>query len=212
MREKKVRRFAALDKDAIVDSDSEGNEPVADRHEAQMEGQNLNILLQDLEKRIRGILGEHIQLSLNLGDSPEGIEVDPGQVEWVIMNLVANARSGMRDGGNMTITTTNVLRIGRGPCADNPFEPSMRRHARVSFRYLQNGAPQERDFPMSLSIMNDILGKKGGEIWVGSGQEREAVIHVFLPALSKGLDEQESEEFEKKVIKDARWWQRLLPR
>ena len=172
-----------------------------------MEVRNLNILLQDLERKIRGILGENIQLNLILGNLPEGIEIDLSQVEWVIMNLVANALSGMPDGGKITITTTDVMRIGRGPRKDEPFEPSMNRHAKLSMRYIQKGELKEQNFPMSLAIMNDILAKKGGEIWLSSDREREAVVHVFLPILPKDSEAQKAGETEKKIIKGSKWGQ-----
>lgn len=174
-----------------------------------MKGGNLNSLLRDLEKRIRGILGKNIQLSLNLGDLPDRIETDPGQVEWVVMNLMANAFSRMPDGGRVSIATANVLRVGGGPRKEVIPESWARRHAKLSISYVQNVEIQGQDFPMSLAIMNGVLERRGGEIWWSRGREHETTINVFLPARLQDPEAPASQKTEEKNPKGLRWWQSL---
>jgi len=69
---------------------------------------NLNTVITDLEKMLRRLIGEDINLILDLDPALKAVEADPGQIEQVIMNLVINARDAMPRGGKVTIQTANV--------------------------------------------------------------------------------------------------------
>ncbi len=69
---------------------------------------DLNALVFDMEKMLRPIIGEHIEVQTELSPELGRINVDPGQMEQVIMNLVLNARDAMARGGSITIETANV--------------------------------------------------------------------------------------------------------
>ena len=51
------------------------------------------------------LIGEHIELTLQLGDERAAVMADANQIEQVLMNLLTNARDAMPDGGNLTIGT-----------------------------------------------------------------------------------------------------------
>jgi PAS domain S-box-containing protein len=70
---------------------------------------NLNGLVENLLKMIRRLIGEHIQLTFIPGNGLNLVHVDPGKIEQVLMNLCINARDAMPQGGNLTITTQNIL-------------------------------------------------------------------------------------------------------
>jgi signal transduction histidine kinase/ActR/RegA family two-component response regulator len=65
---------------------------------------DLSVLLKDLEKMLRRLVREDIQLVLHLHPSPLPVLVDPGQIEQVLMNLVINARDAMPTGGTITVS------------------------------------------------------------------------------------------------------------
>jgi nitrogen-specific signal transduction histidine kinase len=66
---------------------------------------NLNALIHDLEKMIRRIIGEDIQVITIFHDKEASVKVDPNQIEQVILNLVVNSRDAMPQGGTLTIET-----------------------------------------------------------------------------------------------------------
>ncbi|MGO9310419.1 MAG: PAS domain-containing protein [Spirochaetia bacterium] len=66
-----------------------------------------NSLLRDVEKILARLAGEDIELMTFLRPEAGDIKADPGQIEQVLLNLVANARDAMPNGGKLTIETSN---------------------------------------------------------------------------------------------------------
>jgi CheY-like chemotaxis protein len=64
--------------------------------------------VRGLEKMLRRIIGEDIDVTLALMDSPGAVVADAGEIEQVIMNLVVNARDAMPGGGSLAIETSRV--------------------------------------------------------------------------------------------------------
>jgi PAS domain S-box-containing protein len=69
---------------------------------------NLNQVIEGVEKMLRRILGEDVDFLQVLAPNLGLVRADPGQVEQVLMNLVANARDAMAEGGKLTIETSNL--------------------------------------------------------------------------------------------------------
>jgi signal transduction histidine kinase len=66
---------------------------------------DLNSLIRDMEKMLRRLLGEPITLKCHLGAALPQVRMDPGQVEQILLNLAANARDAMPEGGTFTVAT-----------------------------------------------------------------------------------------------------------
>ncbi|MBK8277394.1 MAG: response regulator [Nitrospira sp.] len=64
---------------------------------------SLNALLDDFESMLRRVIGEDIQLTVNLSQDDLRIKMDPALVEQIVMNLVVNARDAMPNGGRLTL-------------------------------------------------------------------------------------------------------------
>jgi PAS domain S-box-containing protein len=69
---------------------------------------DINAVLGDLEKMLRRIIGEHIELSFHPGVEVGLVKADPGQITQIAMNLCLNAKDAMPEGGKLLIETANV--------------------------------------------------------------------------------------------------------
>jgi len=69
---------------------------------------DLNEVCTGMEKILRRVIGEDVELTSVAGPGLLKIMVDPGQMEQVIMNLAVNARDAMPKGGTLTIETANT--------------------------------------------------------------------------------------------------------
>ena len=70
---------------------------------------NLNHVLHELEKMLKRLIGEDIELQIFYDEHLGTIKADPTQIEQVIMNLIVNARDAMPKGGKLTIELKNQL-------------------------------------------------------------------------------------------------------
>jgi two-component system cell cycle sensor histidine kinase/response regulator CckA len=69
---------------------------------------HLNELVLQIEKLLRRLIGEDIELVTIPAAVRDVAEADPGRLEQVIMNLAVNARDAMPNGGKLTIETGTV--------------------------------------------------------------------------------------------------------
>jgi PAS domain S-box-containing protein len=70
---------------------------------------NLNDLILNLKKMLDPLIGEDVALVTQLDPGLGLIQVDPGQIEQVIINLAVNARDAMPNGGTLRLETRNVI-------------------------------------------------------------------------------------------------------
>ena len=94
-----TRRAAALTKQLLAFSRSEPVQPV---------DLQLSEVVSGIEKMLRRIIGEDIELFIELSPTLGLVRADPGQLDQVLLNLVVNARDAMPSGGQLTIATQNV--------------------------------------------------------------------------------------------------------
>ena len=66
---------------------------------------DLNEALHSLIDMLRSLIGENIVLDCNTFDEPVYVEIDPSDIEQVILNLAVNARDAIEGNGTITITT-----------------------------------------------------------------------------------------------------------
>ena len=69
---------------------------------------DLNQLVIDLDRMLRRLIGEDIELVILTTQEKSAVHVDPGQMEQVIVNLAVNSRDSMPEGGKITIETSIV--------------------------------------------------------------------------------------------------------
>ncbi len=69
---------------------------------------DLNVVLRDLETLLERLIYENIILVLSLGTHADSIFADPASIGHMLMNMAANARDAMPEGGSLTIATSKV--------------------------------------------------------------------------------------------------------
>ncbi len=79
----------------------------------------INAVIETMGSMLRRLLGEDIELTLQLAPDVGRVLADAGQLEQVVMNLAVNARDAMARGGKLTIATSNAeVAAGADLCAD----------------------------------------------------------------------------------------------
>ena len=78
------------------------------RQMLQPEILDLNVVVADMDRMLRRLIGEHITFVSVPAPDLGRVRADPSQIEQVLVNLVVNARDAMPNGGRLTIETANV--------------------------------------------------------------------------------------------------------
>jgi PAS domain S-box-containing protein len=151
-----------------------------------------NALLRRLNALLRRVLGEHIEVNIELSSS-YCVRADASQLEQVILNLVTNARDSMPGGGRLTLQTSDVeLDVQQaGPQPEVLPGP----HVRILVRDTGAGIPAS-DLPhvfepffttrqggtgLGLATCYGIVKQTGGHITVQSELGSGTTFEVFLP-------------------------------
>jgi signal transduction histidine kinase len=102
---------------------------------------NLNDLIADMDRMLRRLIGEEVELATSLAPDLKSVKADPGQIEQVLMNLVVNAYDAMSQGGKIDIETANVtldvLHVRQHP------EACLGPHVMLSVSDNGSGMPEE---------------------------------------------------------------------
>ena len=69
---------------------------------------SLNEIINELERMLRRVIGEPVQMLLALAPELWNVRVDSSQIEQAIVNLAINARDAMQEGGTLRLSTRNV--------------------------------------------------------------------------------------------------------
>ncbi len=69
---------------------------------------SLSETITDLERMLRPLLGEDIQIFEHLAYDRDHVHADPTQIEQIVLNLAVNARDAMPNGGRLTFEVTHL--------------------------------------------------------------------------------------------------------
>jgi two-component system, cell cycle sensor histidine kinase and response regulator CckA len=109
---------------------------------------DLNDVVKDLDKMLRRLVDENIEMTIVPGKQTGRVKADPGYVGQVLMNLVVNARDAMRNGGKLTIAINNVTLdenyppCGIGVCASPGDAPLLTPQGKPGGTGADNATPQ----------------------------------------------------------------------
>ncbi len=159
---------------------------------------DLDVLVGNLTGMIRRLIGEDIEMVLDSAGVPLPVKVDPGQLEQVILNVVANARDSMEDGGTLTIKTTRGAKLGT-----NGVELPAGRYVSLKFTDTGSGMDSEviarafepffttkergRGTGLGLSSVYGIIKQSGGDVRIVSHKGHGTTLEILLPESSDPL-------------------------
>jgi two-component system, cell cycle sensor histidine kinase and response regulator CckA len=166
---------------------------------------DLNVVVKDMEKMLRRLIGEDIRLKTGLDSTLVHIKADQGQIEQVIMNLAVNARDAMLDGGELRLTTSNFHMdedfVRRYPypvlvgdyvlltVSDNGVGMDATTRARV-FEPFFTTKEKGKGTGLGLSMVYGVVKQSGGYIEVLSEPGAGATFTIYLPKVEVAVDPQ----------------------
>ncbi len=157
---------------------------------------DLNTVLLQMQRMLRRLITEEIQLRVDVATDLRRVRADPGQWEQVIMNLVVNSRDAMPDGGTITLATANVMAppAGVGESGGDDVTP----HVALTVRDTGQGMDEDtmdRVFEpffttkgpgqgtgLGMAVVYGIVRQSGGQIRVQSTPGVGTDVEILLPA------------------------------
>ncbi len=163
---------------------------------------DLNSIIETMNKRVRRLIGEDIELACALAPKLPHVRADPGQIEQVIMNLVVNARDAMPKGGRLSVETSSVrLDPARVPSyvpidagdfvmlvvSDTGIGMNTRVQSHL-FEPFFTMEDRGQGTGLGLPTVYGIVKQSGGHIWVDSTPGKGTTFRICLPAVEEALD------------------------
>jgi two-component system cell cycle sensor histidine kinase/response regulator CckA len=162
---------------------------------------DVNSVLANTDRLLRRLIGEDVEIKMDLAKDLPAVKADPGQIEQIILNLAVNARDAMPDGGRLTIATTReVISPGHdaeqspaiaGPCAvitvsdtGCGMPPEVQSHIFEPFfttKALGKGTG------LGLATVYGIVQQSGGEIQLETAPGQGARFRIILPGVADAV-------------------------
>ncbi|MFL5274876.1 MAG: PAS domain S-box protein [Myxococcales bacterium] len=160
---------------------------------------DLNGVVRGSHKMLGRLLGEDVEILVNLEPAPWTVRCDPGQVEQVLLNLAVNARDAMPGGGRLDVATANV-RVGPDELARFPVaEPGD--YVKLVIRDSGTGMTPEvkvhlfepffttkrkgEGTGLGLATVYGIVEQSGGHIDLTSAPGEGTAFQIFFPRTSE---------------------------
>jgi len=160
---------------------------------------NLNTVVDEASKMLGRLIGENIELSLNLDGQLRLVRADPQQIEQILVNLAVNARDAMPDGGKLAIATGNVDFTDEFCRAHPEAKPGPNVMLSISdtgcgmdhkiqsriFEPFFTTKPKGKGTGLGLSTVYGIVQQNQGVILVSSEPGAGATFSIYLPRVGE---------------------------
>ena len=168
---------------------------------------DLNAVVSDIEKMLRRLIGENIELKTVLAPTLGRLVADQGQIEQVILNLAVNARDAMPHGGKLTIQTANAVldetTIRHMPTAepgdyvmlsvsDTGIGMDPRTKAKI-FEPFFTTKDAGKGTGLGLATIYDVVKRSEGHIWVYSEVGKGTIFKIYFPRVEKSVEDEAAE-------------------
>jgi PAS domain S-box-containing protein len=158
--------------------------------------------IDSVEPILRRLLGEDIELEVHLAEEECLVKVDPGQLQQVFLNLAANARDAMPNGGQLTIEVRTV-ELDEAYTKQHPsIKPG--RYEMLAVSDTGTGIDAEtaahlfepffttkdigKGTGLGLATVYGIVKQSGGDVWVYSEPGVGSIFKVYLPRSTEQVE------------------------
>ena len=158
----------------------------------------LNPVVANIVKTLNRLIGEDIELRFLPGEGLGRIRLDPMQIEQILMNLAANARDAMPQGGRCTVVTSNVV-LDEEYVAEKKAAIPTGRYAVLTVTDTGNGIspdhlphifepfyttkPSGKGTGLGLATVYGIVKQNHGFVWAYSERQMGTVFKIYFPCV-----------------------------
>ena len=161
---------------------------------------DLNSVVRDAERMLKRLMGEDIEFRTTLDPQPAWVMADPAQIHQVMINIAANSRDAMPDGGRLELITSNVEIVPANPSSERGDAPG--RFVLTTLRDTGTGMTEEvrqhifepffttkqlgKGAGLGLATVYGIIRQSGGWIDVQSQVGQGSSFNIYLPRIDAG--------------------------
>ena len=142
--------------------------------------------LRELQPMLRQLFGAATRVSLDVGDDALHVRMDRGQFELIALNIAANARDAMPDGGRFAVSATRAPDADAIDLAFSDSGCGMPESVRARvFEPFYTTKPAGSGTGLGLAVTQDLITQMGGEIRVTSTSGAGTTFLIRLPLVAE---------------------------